>query len=229
MPGEQHKLGFTRKTTKPQWYNRHTVPQFGGNKDVYQWEGSTCGYPLDVPKVQERGAPHVHHSGSSFTHGSHSLTRQQDDMNRLGSGSKYGRYAMESKRTNSEYKWILKERKFCEVENTISGQGRPISCPVLYPQGLTHSMGIQLDGKNGQAVPYTHPAKQQLAVDRAKPYQKTSTVIHMPYARTRVGFNLPDRPMSMSSRGNLSSSCSTRSAGSTISRSSTKTLEGILS
>ena len=84
MPGEQHKLGFTRKTTKPQWYNRHTVPQFGGNKDVYQWEGSTCGYPLDVPKVQERGAPHVHHSGSSFTHGSHSLTRQQDDMNRLG-------------------------------------------------------------------------------------------------------------------------------------------------
>jgi hypothetical protein len=66
------------------------------------------------------------------------------------------------------------------------GNGRPYAMPVLYPQGLTHQMGITLDGKAGQGLP----------VDMRQPPPKTpfirqSQYQYLPYARNQRDFAKP--------------------------------------
>jgi hypothetical protein len=67
----------------------------------------------------------------------------------------------------------------------IYGHARTDAVPVLYPQGLTHAMGIQLDGKSGQAVPFNHQKKLDRATDKLIKFEPVSKHQYLPYCRTR--------------------------------------------
>jgi hypothetical protein len=77
----------------------------------------------------------------------------------------------------------------------IYGQARTDPVPVLYPQGLTHATGIQLDGKSGQAVPHNHEKKLARAAEKLIKFEPVSKHQYLSYCRTRsMNFANPSGP-----------------------------------
>ena len=141
-----HVSGFGRKSTKPSWFQRND-----GRKELFLWEKRTCDMPRNVPMIAQQGAPWegtgVRELGSE-TWGTNLLTADGDAAQRGPSQAhKFGQYTRATYHTGLEKQGIQADNLKSETRDTIYGNGRGISTPILYPFRLSHADGLVLDKK----------------------------------------------------------------------------------
>lgn len=199
-----HVLGFGRKSTRPTWFDR-----YDGRKDLFLWEKRICGHPRVMQMESEYGSPFAEAPGGGaggpvamgervpcgnlLTRRGDRAQRERGAASSAGAGpgpqgdSKFARYGRESLRSNMERECIKQDRLRSEVKDTIYGNGRPISTPILYPDILTHADGLVLD-KKVMAVPHLDEHGRVRPKPVEPPFKRTSQYMYLPYARTHRDF-----------------------------------------